>query len=59
MDVGHGGPDEDLYAYSMAFQWLAMIIVQFIVQIGYLPADERAAQAPSMAAMSLGLNLST
>ena len=57
LDVAHGGPDDILYAWSMAFQWLIMIGVQIIVQIGYLPTQTLAAAAPMIAAMSLSLNL--
>ena len=26
LDVAHGGPDDILYAFSMAFQWIVMLV---------------------------------
>ena len=57
LDVAHGGPDDILYAFSMAFQWIVMLVVQIIAQIGYLPGGELAAMAPRVLAMSFALNL--
>ena len=57
LDVAHGGPDDILYAFSMAFQWIVMLVVQVIAQIGFLPGGELAAMAPMVVAMSFALNL--
>lgn len=57
LDVAHGGPDDILYAFSMAFQWIVMLGVQIIAQVGYLPGGTMAAVVPMVAAMSFALNL--
>jgi hypothetical protein len=57
LDVAHGGPDDILFAWSMAFQWVVMLCVQIIVQIGFLPGNTLAAAAPMVAAMSFSLNM--
>ncbi|CAB9518628.1 expressed unknown protein [Seminavis robusta] len=57
LDVAHGGPNDILYGWSMAFQWVVMLVVQVIVQIGYLPGGTMASSAPFLAAMSFSLNL--
>lgn len=59
LDVAHGGPDDIIYGCSMAFQWMTMIGIQFICQIGYLPSNTKAGVAPTMVAMSFGLNFMT
>ena len=57
LDVAHGGPDDIMYGTSMAFQWIAMICVQFICQIGFLPGATASGSAPTIAAMSFALNM--
>ena len=57
LDVAHGGPDDILFAFSMAFQWLSMIVVQIIVQMGLLPGAELADMVSMVAAMMFALNL--
>lgn len=53
----HNGPNDAYYQILLAVQWVLVLSLQCIVQVGYLPGGELAAAAPSIAAVSLGINL--
>jgi len=46
-----------VYQISLAFQWILVVVLQILVQIAYLPGDNRAGVAPFLASFSLGLTL--
>jgi hypothetical protein len=53
----HKGPNDFGFQIFLAFQWMLVLTIQCITQIGYLPEGALAAAAPSFAAMSLSLTL--
>jgi len=57
LDVAHGGPDDILYAFSIAFQWMAMLSVQILAQTGYLPGDTNATAAQGAVAVTFAICL--
>lgn len=46
-----------IYQLSLGFQWINVLVLQDIVQIGYLPGGMLAPVAPFLACWSLGLTL--
>ena len=53
----HQGPNDHSFQIFVAFQWVMVVALQYIVQIGYLPGGQLAAMAPTFVAMTLALNL--
>ncbi|CAB9496059.1 expressed unknown protein [Seminavis robusta] len=53
----HLGANDVSFCMSLAMQWVLVLSLQIVAQIGYLPGGEAAAAAPTVAAFSLGLNL--
>lgn len=53
----HLGPTDCSFQISSLFQWVLVLSLQIVAQIGYLEGGTMAAAAPTIAAMSLGLNL--
>ena len=51
------GTPVPIFQLSLAFQWLAVLVLQDLVQIAYLPGDDKATVAPVLACFSLGLTL--
>jgi hypothetical protein len=51
-----GGPQDHTYQYSLAFQWVMVLTMQDLVQISLLPEGMLASAAPTLAALSFGIN---
>ena len=47
----------NIYQFVLGFQWINVLVLQDIAQIGYLPAGMLAPVAPFLACFSLGLTL--
>jgi len=46
-----------VYQVSLAFQWIMVIVLQVLVQVGHLPGGDKAQLVPFLACFSLGLTL--
>lgn len=53
----HQGPNDNGFQIFVAVQWILVLSIQCIAQIGYLPGGELAAAAPTFIAMSFALNV--
>ncbi|CAB9506973.1 expressed unknown protein [Seminavis robusta] len=53
----HSGPNDYYYQIILTAQWVAVLTLQVVAQIAYAPEGELALAAPTVAAMSLGINL--
>lgn len=51
------GPEDHQFQILIAFQWASMLGLQNLVQIGYAEGDEGAGAAPSVALLSVGMNI--
>jgi|UniRef100_A0A8J9SJ44 hypothetical protein len=55
--VGIFGTNDQSFQMSMFVGWFLQLVLQVLVQVGYVPGDGLAVAAPSITALSLGLNL--
>ena len=53
----NGNRNVPIYQLSLGFQWINVLVLQDIVQIGYLPGGMLVHVAPFLACWSLGLTL--
>jgi hypothetical protein len=51
------GPNDHQYQILLVIQWISMLLMQYLVQIGYGPGDENAAAVPTLTLLSVGLNV--
>lgn len=51
------GPNDHQFQIIALVGWLSQLVLQYMVQICYGPKDENAASLPSLALLSLGLNI--
>jgi hypothetical protein len=56
-NMAHWGPNDNSYPISILIQWFLMLTLQIMTQISYPPADTLAAAAPTVALISVGLNV--
>lgn len=53
----HAGADDNSYQLIALVQWMMVVVLQVVTQIAYLPGGAGAPAAPTIIAMSLGLNI--
>jgi hypothetical protein len=56
-NMAHWGPNDNSYPIAILIQWFLVLTLQILTQISYPPADTLAAAAPTVALISVGLNV--
>lgn len=53
----HAGPDDYVYQISILIQWVLVLSLQDVMQVAYLPLGMLAPAAPTLAAITFGINM--